>query len=276
MRQSIVLLAAALVVLTAGQSSASPYNRGTLDLDFGPLSTLRFEGFPGLGVDLTSGGSQLSALRLYTGFSGTGVVPVTDPESTPTVKSIRITATLGSGTLTGISGAPPLGQSQIPVLGFARVCLYDAFCSVNLPLDLTLNDGNTGVGIGGRLTGSRYGIRISIQNAPWTLGTVSGINQTAHGGFKTLSRAGFVHGAASATSATVLPGRTFAIQLIAPQQVRTQGLAGNHQLLALFPTLTLLPEPGLLLLIGSGVVGLGVLGRGRMKRREKPPGSGGR
>jgi hypothetical protein len=35
----------------------------------------------------------------------------------------------------------------------------------------------------------------------------------------------------------------------------------------LFPTLTLiLPEPGMLLLIGSGVVGLGALGRRRMKK----------
>jgi hypothetical protein len=38
---------------------------------------------------------------------------------------------------------------------------------------------------------------------------------------------------------------------------------------ALFSTLTLhfIPEPGLLLLIGSGAVGLGLLGRSRMKKR---------
>jgi hypothetical protein len=36
----------------------------------------------------------------------------------------------------------------------------------------------------------------------------------------------------------------------------------------MFSTLTLhfIPEPGLLLLIGSGVVGLGLLGRSRMNR----------
>jgi hypothetical protein len=35
----------------------------------------------------------------------------------------------------------------------------------------------------------------------------------------------------------------------------------------LFPTLTyVLPEPGLLLLIGSGAVGLAILGHSRMKK----------
>jgi len=272
MRRPIVLLAAALLVLTAGRGNASPIFRGTLDLDLGPLHTLRFEGSVWGGGHLSSGGSLITSASITgANLRGSGIVPVTDPESTPTVAAIRVTATLGSGTLTGISGAPPLGQSQIPIHGFARVCLFSAACASKVPLNLTLNDGNTGVGVGGRLTGNYYEtIRISIQNAPWTIATVTGINQTAHGGFKTLSRAGFVHGAASASSATVNTYPFVRIQLIAPQQVRTQGFPGNHQLLALFPTLTLtlapVPEPGLLLLLGCGVVCLGVLGHGRMKK----------
>jgi hypothetical protein len=47
-----------------------------------------------------------------------------------------------------------------------------------------------------------------------------------------------------------------------------QGLNSNSSQLTLFASLTLhfVPEPGLLLLIGSGVVGLGLLGRSRMKK----------
>ena len=58
------------------------------------------------------------------------------------------------------------------------------------------------------------------------------------------------------------------IQLVAPQAVKTLGIAGNSADIALFMTLTLhfIPEPGLLLLLGSGVVGLGLLGRSRMKK----------
>ena len=61
MRQSIVLLAAALLVLTAGRSSASPYFPGTLDLDFGPLNTLRLEGNAWIGLHLSSSGSQITS-----------------------------------------------------------------------------------------------------------------------------------------------------------------------------------------------------------------------
>jgi hypothetical protein len=115
--------------------------------------------------------------------------------------------------------------------------------------------------------GGNGSIRISYEAAPWTLATVSGINQTNNGNFVTLSRIGFVHGAASASdSSTAAPSGV--IQLIAPQQAATTGLAGNRSQVALFSTLTLhfVPEPGLLLLIGSGVVGLGLVGRSRMKK----------
>jgi hypothetical protein len=72
----------------------------------------------------------------------------------------------------------------------------------------------------------------------------------------------------------VVPGDSVAMQLIAPQQVTTQGLYGNNEVLALFPTLTLvIPEPGVPRLIGCGVAGLGVPGRSRMKRWGKLPGS---
>jgi hypothetical protein len=200
-----------------------------LELDPGPLKALRLEGNVLVGVHVSSGGSRITSVSVFPNISGSGIVPVTDPESTPTVRSIRVTATLGTGTITGISGAPPLGRSELPVRGFARVCLFGGGCaSQNLPVNLTLNDGNTGVGVGGLLTlGARGTIRISIENAPWTLGTVTGINQTDGGGFKTLSRAGFVHGAASATSATVFPSGAALMQLIAPQQVETRGSMGT-------------------------------------------------
>jgi len=259
-----VLFAAVLLVLTAGQAGASPTPpRGTLELDFGPLETLRFPGRY-VSVSRSSGGSHLSTLRFYTGssrgFTGSGIIPVTDPESTPTVRSIRVTATLGTGTLTGIAGAPPLGRDELAVKGFARVCLFSQGCYENL----TLNDGNTGVGVGGLLTLGALGpFRISIENAPWTLGTVSGINQTAHGGFKTISRAGFVHGLASATNSTIPRCTSVLIQLVAPQQVTTQGFYGNNEALTLFPSLTILvPEPGLILLLGSGVGGVVSTGGG--------------
>jgi hypothetical protein len=220
-------------------------------------------------VNESSGTAHLSTLRIAGGITGSGTIPVTDPNTTGQMKSVRGTGiALGTGELTGISGAPPLGQNALPIAGFMRICLFQSGCGTNLPLNLTLNDGNTGVGVGGLLTlGGNGSIRISIESAPWTLSTVSGLNQTVRGGFQTLSRVGFVHGGASATNSSTAAD-SGVIQLVAPQQVQTDGVAGNNTRLALFSTLTLhfIPEPGLLLLIASGAVGLGLLGRSRMSR----------
>jgi len=269
MRKAIVLFGAILLALTAGTASAKTLDwHGTLDVDLGALPTLRIEGAGVATVNDSTGSMHLNTLRLAGGITGSGTIEVTDPEMTGTIPSIRISATLGTATLTGISGAPPVGSGVLPVGGFTRVCLFTPGCSTPLPLKNTTNNGNTGLGVGGQLTIGGLGVvRISIINQPWTLGTVSGVNQTVSGGFKTISRAGFVHGASSATVSSTAKD-SGVIQLIAPQQVTTKGIAGNSSELTLFAALTIhfIPEPGLLLLIGSGVVGLGLLGRSRMKK----------
>jgi hypothetical protein len=263
MKKLVVLLASMLI---AGQAGAKTLDwHGTLDLELWKGNAFVVQGS---GVATVNDSDHLQTLRIFNGISGSGTIPVTDPETTPTIKSVRVTAGLGSGTLTGISGAPPMGQNVLPVPGFARVCLFVTGCSAFLPLNLTTNSGNTGIGIAGTITlGGNGSIRISIQAAPWTLATASNVTQTAGGGFKTLSRVGFVHGPASATDSSTAKN-SGVIQLIAPQRVVTSGVPGNSSKVALFSTLTLhfIPEPGLLLLIGSGVVGLGLVGRSRMKK----------
>ena len=267
MRKAIVLLAAFLLALTAGSASAKTLDwHGTLDIDLGALPTLRIQGS---GVATVNGGTianHLNTLRLVGGITGSGTIAVTDPETTGSIPSIRISATLGTGTLSGISGGGSLSQPKLAVKGFTRVCLFAPGCAANLPLNNTEN-GTIGLGLGGQLTLGGFGmIRISLINGPWTLGSVSGVNQTVSGGFKTVSRAGFIHGPASSTSSTATGSGV--VQLIAPQQVTTTGITGNSSQLTLFAALTIhfIPEPGLLLLIGSGVVGLGLLGRSRMKK----------
>ena len=268
MRRLVLLFASMLI---AGQAGAKTLDwHGTLQLELWQGNAVVFGGSGVATVNDSSGSSHLSTLRLAGGITGSGIIPITDPETTGTIKSVFVdSARLGTGTISGISGAPPIGpQAAIPIPGYARVCIFQASCAVNLPLDLTENNGNTGVGVGGVITlGGNGSIRISIQGAPWTLGTFSLITQTAGGNFKTLTRTGFVHGAASATnSSTATPSGV--IQLISPQQVQTSGVPGNSSRVALFSTLTLhfIPEPGLLLLIASGGVGLGLLGRSRMKK----------
>ncbi|MBW2290599.1 MAG: hypothetical protein JRG90_22665, partial [Deltaproteobacteria bacterium] len=184
------------------------------------MQTIRMQGSGVSTVNNSGGGSHLNTLRIAGGITGSGTIPVTDPDTTGTIASIQIKATIGTGTLSGISGAPPLNPpATLPVKGFTRVCLFTG-CSTTgfLPLNNTTNSGATGIGVGGLLTlGNAGAIRISIINGPWTLGQVTGINQTKDGGFVTLTRVGFVHGAASSNSSTATASGL--IQLIAPQQV---------------------------------------------------------
>jgi len=274
MRRFALLLLAAFLV--AGQANAKTQDwHGTIVIDLGALESMVLQGSGVATINDSSGGSHLSTLRVNGGITDSGTIPVTDPNTTGQIKSIRISGSLGGATtktqvatLTGISGAPPLGQNKLALGGYTRVCLFAAGCGANLPVNNTTNNGNTGVGVGGIVTlGGNGAIRISIESGPWTLATVTGLNQTVKGNYITLSRAGFVHGPASASDSSTAANSGL-LQLVAPQNVTTSGVLGNSTAISLFMTMTLhfIPEPGVLLLLGSGVVGLGLLGRSRMKK----------
>jgi hypothetical protein len=277
MRKTLgLLLGAALALGVAGAAGAKTHAwHGTVTIDIAALETVTLTGSGVATVNDSSGSAHLSTLRLNGGITGSGTIPVTDPNTTGQMKSVRISGSLGgattksqTATLTGISGAPPLGQNALPLGGFTRVCIFTAGCGTNLPLIHTVNSGNTGVGVGGLLTlGGNGTIRISLEAAPWTLATVTGANQTVKGNFITLSRKGFAHGGASATNSSTA-SNSGVLQLVAPQNLTTVGIVGNSTKMSLFVTMTLhfIPEPGLLLLLASGVVGLGLLGRSRMKK----------
>jgi hypothetical protein len=265
MRKLVLLLALLLLAGPAGAKTMQWHGTLVLDLGFNPSAI--YQGSGVATVNNSSGGDHLSTLRLAGGITGSAVVPITDPNTTPQVKSIIITATMKTGTLTGISGAPPVGNGVLPIAGYTRVCLFVPGCAANIHVNNTAN-GTVGVGVAGYVTlGGKGSVRISIEGAPWTLATVTGVNQTVKGNWITLSRKGFVHGGASATdsSTAVTSGL---IQFIGPSSAKTVGITGNSQDISLFLEVNLhfIPEPGLLLLIGSGVVGLGLLGRRRMKR----------
>ena len=270
MRRLGLLLVSMLIAMPVSAKTLDWH--GTMDLEMWAGRGATLQGSGVATVNDSSGGSHLSTMAIAGGISGSGFVPVTDPLVTGQVKSVLgSNMRLLTGTLSGISGAPPLAANQLPVAGYMRVCLFAVGCAANLPLNLTVPTGNggiTGVGIGGLLTlGGNGAIRISIDSAPWTLATVTGVNQTVKGGYITLSRVGFVHGPASGSNSSTA-ANSGVIQLITPQQVTTFGVQGNSNKVMNFTTLTLhfIPEPGLLLLIASGVVGLGLVGRSRMNK----------
>ena len=211
-----------------------------------------------------------------------------------------------TGTLAPISGAVAskgaLSQNRLPVGGVAKICLLSTVCTDFLPLLLTQpttngaryqvntatanqltpaalqgkklkvpGTGIKGLGVGGLLTvGGFAAIRISVEAAPWTVKTATAIDQTdANTGtmaFHNVTKMGFAHGPASGTTSTAQPSGV--LQIVTPAQVRTNLALGSNKKISVLTSLIVhfVPEPGMLLLLGSGVVGLALLGRNRMRK----------
>jgi hypothetical protein len=286
MRKLLRLGVVAMLALgVAAPAGAALLNwEGTLLLELGDLPSL---GNTGAGIATVNGSvggvpAHLDSLRLAAsrgGISGTAMVAITDPNAAANgIASIRVQATLQSGTLGPISGAvnstTTLTQKTLPVVGLAKVCIFSTACGLFLPLELTQNNGAKGVGIGGLLTiGKGSLINISIEAAPWTIKTKTSVDQITTpmtpGGVKKFvnrTQMGFAHDPSSGTTSTAQPSGV--VQLISPMQVRTNLATGSNEKLGLFGILTVhfIPEPGMLLLLASGVAGLVVLGRSRLRK----------
>jgi len=286
MRKLGMLLAVAMLAfgVTSTASASVLHYHGTLILELGTLPSIPAVGRGVATVNNSGTLGHLDFMRLKASRMGIGnanvFVPVTDANAAPIV-GILITASVGTGTLGPISGnanssVDPLTSAVLPVNGIAKVCLFSTTCGTPLTLLLTQHTpatGTKGVGIGGILTiGGSSPIRISIEAAPWTLKTKTSIDQitTPVGGtvkkYVNRTEKGFAHGPSSITTSTALPSGV--VQAITPMQVVTNLQLGSNLKIALFGFLTIhfIPEPGMLLLLGSGVAGLVLLGRHRMRK----------
>lgn len=243
---------------------------GEIALELGTLPPVVQTGSGLATINTSAGGSHLATLRIGPGFQVQTTIPVTDPDVTAVgVIAVKATATPGAGTLAPFSnGGGALTQNTLPVPGTGRLCLFFAGCdSAFLELPLT-ESGTVGLGIGGALGVGGFGtIRVSLAFGPWTIGTrsIPGVT-TDNGGTTTFTQMGFVHGPASATSSSAAQPSA-EIQIVTPIQVDTVGIPGGNDRLAWFGVyrIHLIPEPGWLALLATGVVGLLLLGRRRLR-----------
>jgi hypothetical protein len=268
-------------------------------LNFSGTSSIPLADFPvgvysGGGVATINGSdgvipAHLSTLRLAESrgqIKGTFTRIVTDPDTIANGVLALIYENVGgiTGTMVGISGGAASTSTgnvgTMGVSGLVKICLLSTACTQYLPLifnqPTTVNGvpgtGEKGVGIGGLITAGGYGgIRISLQAAPWTIKTATVLDQiTPTGGppriIETWALKGWAHAPASTTTSTAQPSGV--IQLVTPAQVVTNLPLGSNDKMAaaLITIIHFVPEPGLLLLLGSGVAGLAFLGRMRMKK----------
>lgn len=291
MRKLNLLLVTAIAVLgIVGNASAAVMNwEGTNTITLGDLA----EGvLTGGGVATINGSNgtipaHLQTLRLAAsrGNVGGNVTQfVTDPEAAANlIASVQFLGVeAGTGTFSPISGvlsSTATGGSfsgRMPIGGLVRLCLLSTDCTAfgGLPLTSVSTGGNTiGVGAGGMLTFTIFDgfARFSINANPWSIKTVTAIDQqtTPVNGAQVLvpqTFKGFAHDPASGTTNTADVGGV--VQLVSASQVTSNLPTGSNAKVASGQSFLIkfVPEPGMLLLIGSGAAGLALLGRKRMRK----------
>jgi hypothetical protein len=283
MRRLLCLFAAvALVLGTASTTQAKIVDwSGTLTIHLGTLGD--FISDPGTGVATTNGTAGINNHVNTVHFGAntlnlSGTIPLTDPENATLLTLVGSNITIPS---TGQLGAQPgttIVPSQMAMGGLMKVCILFPGCGSYLPVPIAFPVAGPpftrGAGIGGTATVNTFsvgpGLKLSLAFNPWTLGVTSMVNVSTTFGTTTVTNAtstrqGFKHGPVSLTSSTAAASGV--IQWVsATRIVTTVDQPSTKLAVPSILKLHFVPEPGMVLLLASGVGGLVLLGRSRMRR----------
>jgi hypothetical protein len=260
-----LLLPTLIVLALSGaevSNAASMQWEGTILVSL-PSSTELSVDASGEAVVIDNGNDfTLQTLRPIGDSFGTDTFLLTDPE-VPTIAAIRLEAGVGFGTLAPFDPLAPLSQPQLtknilPLYGTLKLCVLSSACSAYVPIPLASPSFGAAVGAGGLITIGPGAIRISVEAAPWTVRNATVTVETPFGSTFQFVTSGSVHGPYSFTGSTALTGGQ--LSLVTPMLITSNELDLPPLAFARL-TLRFVPEPGLLLLLASGVVGLWTLSR---------------
>ena len=260
-----LLLPTLIVLALSGaevSKAASMQWEGTISVSLSSSEDLSVEA-SGEAVVIDNGnGFTLQTLRPVGDSFGTDTVFLTDPE-VPVIAAVRLEAGVGFGTLAPFDPLAPLSQSQLtknilPLYGTLKLCVLSSACTSYIPIPLVSPSFGAAVGVGGLVTIGLGAIRISVEAAPWTLRDAAVTVETPSGSTFQFVTSGSAHGPYSFTGSTALMGGQ--LSLVTPMLITSNQLDVAPIAYARL-TLRFVPEPGLLLLLASGVVGLWILSR---------------
>lgn len=259
MKRGVLAFIWILVLDASSAPGAEVAWRGTLSVEFVSLAPVHIEG---VGVAALEGPAiGLDTLRLDGGITGTDRTPVTNAPDPSFTVSVGASVELGAGTLGPFWPPQPLTANALPIRGVAKLCVFFPGCGLYLGLPLSESGGRTAVGVGGLLTiGGSGPVRISVDAAPWTVGTTSVSFPTPGGDVIDLAARGWAHGPASFAGSTALTGG--ALSVVTPIQVRS-GTSGQSLNSIARLRVSFVPEPTRFALLVVGAAGLGLLGRSR-------------
>lgn len=249
MRRFLELISVTTLVLAWASSAQAKAFVGSVSFAFGtPFGTP-----PGLAASGSGTGKSTVVPNVLTiqtpSWAANGPTLITYPPTAAPRTPFRIVLTAPGPCSFAGAGGPRGGLGGACALSGTANALVAGAPFLIIPL--------SGLGVAGRTSFGPYGSYIDAQS--WTTGTavatVNGVALTMNGvpivmtGFDSRS-----------------PGGTGFVRLVAPGGFMST-LGGNFPLFVSM-TLNFIPEPGTLLLLGSGVAGLALLGRRRMQSRS--------